>query len=122
MARAKPTFALKRVVRFEQQIAAHPDIESQGAANPYTSVNGNMFSCFNKEGHFALRLSEADRAQFEEQFKTPPFISYDTVMKEYVNVPDEVFFSDELFRKYLDLSFDYVRSLKPKPTTRKPEK
>ena len=122
MARAKPSMDAERVARYDKHIAAHPEIERKGAANPYTSVNGHMFSCLNKEGHVALRMSKDDKALFEEEYKTPPFISYNTVMKEYVNVPDEVFHSDVLFQKYLNISFDWVRSLKPKPTTRKPKK
>jgi len=110
------------VARYDAHIAAHPDIQRKGAANPYTSVNGHMFSCLNKEGHVALRMSKEDRAAFVEKYKTPPFISYNTVMKEYVLVPDEIFHSDQRFQHYLNMSYDYVRSLKPKPTTRKPKK
>ena len=104
---------------FEKQIEAHPDVERKGANNPYTSVNGNMFSMLNKEGDLGLRLSKEDREAFIAEFKTELFVTYNTTMKEYVRVPEAVLEDDEEFQSWLTKSYEYTKSLKPKPTTKK---
>lgn len=104
---------------YEAVIAAHPDIERKGATVPYTSVNGHMFSCFNKAGELGLRLSKEERGAFLSRHKTTLFESYGVVMKEYVTVPHRLLKKTEEFLPYLDLSYSYVRSLKPKPTARR---
>ena len=119
MARPKPSMNPVRVAQYDRLIAAHPEIVRKGAANPYTSVNGHMFSGLNKEGDVGLRLSKEDRAAFEARFESPPFISYNTVMKEYVNVPQVVLDDEAEFMKYLNMSFAYVQSLKPNPSRKK---
>ena len=40
-------------------------------------------------------------------------------MKEYVVVPDSLLENTKELKKYLDLSYEYARTLKPKPTTEK---
>jgi len=104
---------------YEQYISDHPTIKMKGAVNRYTSVNGHMCSAMNKAGEFGLRLSKEDRESFIERHGTELFVSYNTIMKEYVRVPDEVMRDPDAFRKYLDTGYAYVLSLKPKPTTRK---
>jgi hypothetical protein len=44
---------------------------------------------------------------------------YGTVMPEYVEVPDDLLPKTQTLKKYFDISYDYARSLTPKPTTRK---
>lgn len=41
------------------------------------------------------------------------------VLKEYVDVPDALLKKTQELRKYFDMSYAYVSSLKPKATTRK---
>ena len=41
------------------------------------------------------------------------------IQPEYVEVPDSLLASTRELKKFFDLSFAYVSSLKPKPTTRK---
>jgi len=122
MAKAKSTIPQERIDLYDRHIAAHPDIERKGAANPYTSVNGHMFSCLNKAGEIGIRLSKEDQAAFLEKHDATLFRSYGAVMRGYVSVPDDVLEDDALFQQYLTRSFEYVRSLVPKPTTRKPKK
>ena len=45
--------------------------------------------------------------------------AYGAVMKEYVTVPDTLLGKTKELKKYLDLSFEYVGTLKPKATTKK---
>jgi hypothetical protein len=41
-------------------------------------------------------------------------------MKEYVQVPASLLQNTRALAKYLDISYRYACSLKPKPTTKKP--
>jgi TfoX/Sxy family transcriptional regulator of competence genes len=40
-------------------------------------------------------------------------------MKEYVAVPDDLLQNTEELKQYLDLSYEYIKTLKPKPTKKK---
>jgi hypothetical protein len=42
-------------------------------------------------------------------------------MKEYVEVPDSLLTRTQDLKKHFESSFAYVKSLKPKPTTKKPK-
>lgn len=104
---------------YEAIIAKFDGVERKGAANPYTSRNGNMFSFVGKEGRVALRLGAQAREQFIKKHQTTLAVAYDTVMKEYVEVPDCVLRNTRQMKKYFGDSVAYANSLKAKPTTRK---
>ena len=74
---------------YDKLIATIPQIERKGDANPYTSLNGNMFTLLH-QSRLAIRLPENEREKFLKKYKTNLFEAYGTVMKEYVAVPDEV--------------------------------
>ena len=40
-------------------------------------------------------------------------------MKEYVTVPDSLLKNTNVLRKYLDMSYAYIKTLKPKATKKK---
>ncbi len=40
-------------------------------------------------------------------------------MKEYVRVPDSLLGDTRELGKYLEMSYEYAKTLKPEPTTRK---
>jgi hypothetical protein len=103
---------------YEKLIATNPSIERKGATLPYTSFNGNMFSLLTKEGTLALRLSEKERQNFIKKYKTGLHEAYGTVLKEYVTVPDSLLKNTKELKKYFDLSVTYVKTLKPKATTK----
>src|SRR5215471_4118149 len=86
---------------------------------PYTSLNGHMFSLLTKEGDLALRLPAEVREAFLTKYQTKLCEQYGIVMKEYVLVPDSLLRKTKELRKFFDLSYDYVASLKPKPSTKK---
>jgi TfoX/Sxy family transcriptional regulator of competence genes len=73
-----------------------------------------MFSFLTKEGKLALRLSKEDRAAFVEKYGTEPVVSYGAVMKEYVEVPQDLLQDTEELQKYFDKSYRYIATLKPK--------
>jgi hypothetical protein len=104
---------------YDKLLATNSKIERKGAANPYTSLNGHMFTYLNPSGTLALRLPEKEREEFLTKYKTTLFEAYGAVMKEYVTVPDSLLKNTQVLRKYLDMSFAYIKTLKPKPTKKK---
>ncbi len=114
----QPHAPADKVALYEKLVATLPDVERKGAANPYTSVNGNMFSQLLPSGRVSLRLAEADRESFIEKFNTKNTEQYGVVQKEYVEVPDELLVRTKDAAKYFRASYDYASSLKPKPTKR----
>ena len=120
MPKAAPGAPAEKVALYEKLVATNPRVQRKGATMPYTSLNGNMFSLLNKEGVLLLRLSEEARASFVAKYNTKPVVMYGTVMPEYVAVPDQLLAKTAQLKKYFDASFDYVSSLRTKPTTRKP--
>src|SRR5262245_34448587 len=106
-----------KVAQYEKLVATIPEVERKGADNPYTSLNGNMFSLLNSpDGRLALRLSAKDRDAFVKKYQTALFEAYGVVMKEYVAVPDSLLKKTAELKKYFALSYEYARTLKPKPT------
>ena len=108
-----------RVDLYDKLLRTHPEIERKGAANPYTSLNGNMFTLLQDSRSLAIRLPEDKREEFLKKYKTTLFKAYGAVMKEYVAVPDALLKNTRELQKYLELSYEYVKTLKPKPTKRK---
>ncbi len=104
---------------YERLVAINPKIERKGAANPYTSLNGHMFTYLNPAGTLALRLPSDEREKFLKKYKTTLFEAYGAVMKEYVTVPDSLLKNTKELHKYFALSYQYVGTLKPKPTKKK---
>ena len=98
---------------YEKLVSTNLEVERKGAANPYTSMNGHMFTYLNPSGTLALRLPRDEREKFLKKYNTTLFEAYGAVMKEYVTVPDS------LLKKTKELSYGYVRTLKPKPTRRR---
>jgi len=109
-----------QVALYEKLLATIPEIERKGAENPYTSLNGNMFSLLlSPQGRMALRLPENVRDQFLKKYNTKLFEAYGSVMKEYVEVPDALFKKTKELQKYLQISYEYAKTLKPKPSKKK---
>ncbi len=109
-----------RVIKlYDQLIAANPEIERKGKTVPYTSANTHMFSQINKEGELGLRLPKDQRDAFLEKYETSLFETYNTVMKEYVLVPDALLKNTDELSHYLMKSYQYVLMLKPNPQKKK---
>src|SRR5580700_7817297 len=104
---------------YDKLIATHSKIERKGASMGYTSLNGHMFTLLGPSGTLALRLPEDEREKFLKKYKTTLYEAYGAVMKEYVTVPDKLLRNTKELQPYLELSYDYVKSLKPKPTKKK---
>jgi hypothetical protein len=104
---------------YEKLVRTQPEVERKGAANPYTSRNGHMFTYLNPSGSLALRLPEEERKKFLKKYKTTLFEAYGVVMKEYVTVPDSLLKDTKTLQRYFKMSYEYIGTLKPKPTTKK---
>ena len=108
-----------KIALYEKVVALFPEVERKGDNVPYTSLNGNMFSYLHKDGIMALRLPEKVREDFLKEHKTKLMEVYGIVQKEYVAVPAKLLANAKAMKKYFTLSYEYVKSLKPKATTRK---
>jgi hypothetical protein len=104
---------------YEKLVATNPNVERKGATVPYTSLNGHMFSYLSKQGKMALRLPAGEREAFLKKYKAKLCDAYGRVQPEYVEVPDSLLSSTRELKKYFDQSYEYVSSLKPKPTAKK---
>ena len=116
---AKTAGAADKVALYDKLIATRPEIERRGDANPYTAVNGNMFTILLGSERLGIRLPEEERAKFLKKYETTLLEAYGTVMKEYVAVPDGLLGKTKELARYLDLSFEYAGTLKPKATAKK---
>ena len=100
-------------------IESHPDIPLKGAANKYTSINGNMFTAMNKAGEVGFRMSKADQSMMMEKYGSGPFMSYGARMRDYVTIPDSVLEDERLLMEVLNRSYDFAQSLPVKPSKKK---
>jgi hypothetical protein len=104
---------------FKKLAEAHPDIVIKGATMPYTSVNGNMYSFLSADGNLNLRLPDSIRNDFMAKFKTKLSEQHGAILKEYVVVPARLFKDMKELKKYMEPSYGYASSLKPKATKKK---
>ena len=99
---------------YKSIISLFPEVALKGASVPYTSLNGHMFSYFEKDGSFGLRLPKEELAAFLEQYNTTLFRSYGVVKKEFATVPPSMFDETELLCHYFQKSLAYAKTLKAK--------
>jgi TfoX/Sxy family transcriptional regulator of competence genes len=116
MAKTPPHAHPDKLLLYEKLVGSNPRAELKGAAVPYTSINGNMASYLSKEGKLALRLPPDAREAFLKKYKAKLCEAYGVVQKEYVEVPDALLAKTSELKTYFDASYEYVASLKPKPT------
>lgn len=107
-----------RLALYEQLVATNPDLQRKGATMPYTSRNGHMFSFLDATGAMALRLPDPSRTEFLDTYSTSLAEQHGRRMKEYVVVPDLLLESIEELSEWFQRSYEWIGTLKPKPTTR----
>lgn len=110
----KNNIPAEKLKLYEKLIATHSKIERKGDVHPYTSLNGHMFSYLDQTGVMGLRLPPAEVETFLQKYKTTLFKSYGVVKKDYVTVPDTLLANTKELKKYLEISYEYVKTLKPK--------
>jgi hypothetical protein len=111
-----PAVPPEQLALYERLVATIPNLERKGATVPYTSLNGHMFSYLAKDGTLALRLPPQARAEFLTKYNTTLTEAYGFVQKEYVSVPPALLRETQELKTYFEISFEYVKTLKPKPT------
>jgi TfoX/Sxy family transcriptional regulator of competence genes len=70
-------------------------------------------------GILAMRLPEGVREEFLKKYNTKLYEAYGAVMKEYVAVPDALLGKTKELQKYLASGYEYVKTLKAKPSRKK---
>src|SRR6266849_7466907 len=110
----------QEVALYEKLIATSPNHRRKGDANPDTAINGNMFTLLHQSSRLAIRLPQDKREEFLKKCKTALFEAYGCVMKEYVAVPDGMLKNTKELKKYLEFSYEYAKTLKPKSSRKKP--
>jgi hypothetical protein len=101
-----------KVELYDKLISTIPELERKGANNPYTAINGNMFTLLHQSSSLAIRLPKDRRDEFIKKHKTKLFEAYGCVMDEYVAVLENT----QGLKGYLKSSYEYAKSLKPKPS------
>ena len=100
--------------KYDQLVALCPRFVRKGKTMPYTSANGYMFSLLNKAGQLGIRFSKSVQEKYIREFGTTIFKSYNSVMKGYVLIPDQMLEDLDKLAEYLNESYDYVMTLEPK--------
>jgi hypothetical protein len=110
-----------KVALYQRLIEAVEGVDAKSNfGSAYTAVNGNMYSMISKHGVVGIRLPEPDRSEFLEAHGAELFRGDPAwpPAKEYVAVPDALLADTEVLRPYLERSFRYVTTLKPKDKPR----
>ncbi|MCE7992935.1 MAG: hypothetical protein HEP71_13180 [Roseivirga sp.] len=118
---AKPANSIpgEQLSLYDDLIGDNPQIERKGKTTPYTSINGHMFSFLSATGVMGLRLSKEDREEFIKNFDGKLMEQHGRLMKEYVEIPNDLLQRTADLKQYLQKSLEYVSALKPKPTKKK---
>ncbi|MEM8591195.1 MAG: hypothetical protein AAGF13_01595 [Pseudomonadota bacterium] len=94
-----------------ETIAEEVGVAVKGKKNPFASKGGHMFAFLSPDDGLCLRFSEPRRAELAEGWGQGPVMSYGSVMRGYVALPEAAM--GEAAR-YLGEAEEYVASLPPK--------
>jgi hypothetical protein len=114
VAKKKSAIPAEKLDLYEKLIASVPGIERKGDVHPYTSVNGHMFTYLDQTGTMGMRLPAAGYEAFLKKYKASPFESYGVVKKDWVTVPDALLENTKELKKYVVMSYEATKALKPK--------
>ncbi|GAB5409109.1 MAG: hypothetical protein BalsKO_14740 [Balneolaceae bacterium] len=105
----------KKLKFYDKIISLNSNFERKGKTMPYTSANGHMFTLFNKAGEIGFRFSkEAGKIFLEKYPDSLPYKSYGSFMNGYILIPESMYEDLDLIEKYLEESYQFVLTLKPK--------
>jgi len=110
----KTEIPAEKLELYDKLIRERPHIERKGLGLPYTSVNGHMFTFLSAAGSLGLRLPRDLREEFLKEHNATLFVAHGTVLKEYVEVPEDLFKDTAGLLPHLDASYQYVVGLAPK--------
>ena len=123
-ARKKTSVPENELRLYEQLVDSVDGAETKSNfGSGYTAVNGNMYSMISKHGVVGIRLPEPDRMEFIERYDTDVFRADPSwpPAKEYVAVPGKLLQDTPALAPYLQRSYEYALTLKPK-ATKKPKR
>lgn len=106
--------------RYAELVATVVEASLKGAKFPYTSMNGNLYSYLGENG-VGLRLPAGIREEFLVKYQTTLYHARGIVQKEYVTVPADLLAETGELAPYFRVSFDYAKTLTPKPTKHAPK-
>jgi hypothetical protein len=109
----KSTIPADKLAQYEKLLSA-TNLDRKGDVHPYTSLNGHMFTYLDQTGVMGLRLPKEEVEKFLQKYKTTLFKSYGVIKKDYVTVPYTLLANTKELKKYLEISCEYVKTLKPK--------
>lgn len=104
----------ERLKIYDELVAKCPRFERKGKTVPCTTANGYMFSTLNKAGELGIRFSKEVQEKYMKEWNSTLFKSYNSVMRGYVLIPDNMLEDLDTLANYLNESYDYVMSLEPK--------
>jgi hypothetical protein len=113
----------EKLALYQRLLDSADGVESKSNfGSAYTAVNGNMYSMISKYGVVGIRLPEPDRAAFLEKYAATVFRADPAwpPAKEYVAVPDDLLPDTATLTPYLEASYRYALTLRPKATKRRP--
>jgi hypothetical protein len=110
----KTAIPADKLALYDALIKSVPKIQRKGAVHPYTSLNGHMFTYLDQTGTLGLRLPAAALAAFLKKYKTTLFRTYGIIKKDWATVPASLLENTKELKKHLEVSYDYVKTLKPK--------
>ena len=108
-----------KIALYKALIYTHPEIEMKGKNLLYTSIGGHMYSMMTAEGELGMRLSAEEQEAFRAKYGTGEFRNYGARIHDYVAVPDSLLEKTKELAGYLAKSYEYTKSLPPKPTKKK---
>jgi hypothetical protein len=119
---AKSLSREEKLALYTKAVETNPAAELKGDTVPYTSLNGHMYSYLSKDDNLALKLPKEELEAFLKKYKTTLMAAYGIVQKEFAVVPDALLAKTKELKPYFDKSYEYVASLKPKPTKKAAKK
>lgn len=119
---AKALSREEKLALYTKAVETNPTAEVKGDTVPYTSLNGHMYSYLSKDDNLALKLPKEELEAFLKKYKTTLMAAYGIIQKEFAVVPDTLLAKTKELKPYFDKSYEYVASLKPKPTKKAAKK
>jgi hypothetical protein len=108
-----------KLALYDKLLATNPKIVRKGKTNPYTSHNGHMFTHLAPPGTLAIRLPAAEVEAFLKKYKTTLLEAYGVTKKDWVVVPDRLLAKTAEVAPYLEISYRFAKTLKPKTAAKK---
>ncbi len=107
--------------QYEALVSEIPELELlTNFGFPYTSLNGHMFSLLSTSGFVGIRLPKEERELFLKKYNSKLYKPEPgPLLKEYVTIPSDLLTNIPELLPYLQISLDFVKTLKPKVKKKK---